>query len=892
LAEKTRVHQLAKSLGVTSKAILEKCRAEGLDLKNHMSTLSAGLEETVREWFSEGAHATALETAEKVDLKKVRVKKRPTRRKKAAAPTTEQPATAVAEAAPPEVAAAAEAEPATVAAEAPAEVAAEAPPQEVVAEAPPTVEPVEAPAAEPVAPVPEEKSEPLEPEPVMPAGPRNVPAPAVLRGPKVVRVETAEPRTLRRPAARAPQAGPPAGAETVSPPTARRGRGRGGGQPQEGESAEAAKRGKSRVHPRRSANAGEVGERLKEWRDQDLVERQERLAAATGRGMRQRRAASTRRTMAGPTVAVRQEKVQVAEPITVGELCRATGVGHGRIRPKLVEHGVFVSITQIIETELAELVALEFGIELTVIKRKSAFEALAEQFAAHERKNVESRPPVVTMLGHVDHGKTSLLDRIRQTAVAEGEAGGITQHIGAYQVEKGEVRVTFIDTPGHEAFTSMRARGAQMTDVVVLVVAADDGVMPQTIEAINHAQAAEVPVLVALNKIDLPGLDTNRVYSQLAEHGLVPQEWGGEVDVIKTSAETGEGVEDLLEHLHTLSELLDLQADPTVPATGIVVEAAIEGGRGAVATLLIQDGTLREGQIVVCGPGFGRVRAMRNDRGRRTKTAGPSVPVTVSGLDELPEAGDHFYQVGDLKTAKSVAEERRIQLRQQSLAEVAKPRTLADLVAKQEAGEVPELSVILRADVQGSVDVLRQQLGELPTEEVRLRILHAGVGAITEGDVLLAQASSAIVIGFGIVAEDRARRLADQVGVEIRLYRIIYEVTDDVKRALEGLLAPEERVELRGQATVREVFNISRVGTVAGCMVTDGQMVRSHLVRVVRDGRIVRDQAQIQSSRHFKDDAREVRAGLECGIKIAGFDDLKPGDVIEDYEVIELARSL
>jgi len=891
LAEKIRVHQLAKLLGVTSKAVLEKCRAEGLEVKNHMSTLSAGLEETVREWFSEGAHVTALETADRVDLSKVRVKKLPTRRKKVATPTAEQPVTGVVEAAPIEVAAVSEAEPATVAAEAPAEVAAEVPPDVVVAEAAPAAEPVEAVPDEPVAPVSEEKAESLEPEPVVPAGPRNVPAPAVLRGPKVVRMGTPEPRTLRRPAARAPQAGPPAGAESVLP-TVRRGKGKVGTRPRGDESAEGAKRGKSRTHPRRSANAGEVGERLKEWRDQDLVERQERLAAATGRGMRQRRAASTRRTVAGPAVATRKEKVQVTEPITVGELCRATGVGHGRIMPKLVEHKVFASLTQAIDTELAEWVALEFGIELVVTKRKSAFQALVEEFAAYEHEKLELRPPVVTMLGHVDHGKTSLLDRIRQTAVAEGEAGGITQHIGAYQVAKGEARVTFIDTPGHEAFTSMRARGAQMTDVVVLVVAADDGVMPQTIEAINHAQAAEVPVLVALNKIDLPGLDSTRVYSQLAEHGLVPQEWGGDVDVIKTSAETGEGVEDLLEHLHTLSELLELKADPTVPASGTVVEAAVEEGRGAVATLLIQDGTLREGQVVVCGPGFGRVRAMRNDRGRRTKAAGPSVPVTVSGLDELPEAGDRFYQVGDLKRAKSVAEERRIQLRQQSLAEVAKPKTLADLVAKQEAGEVPELSVILRADVQGSVDVVRQQLSELPTEEVRLRILHAAVGAITEGDVLLAQASSAIVIGFGVIAEDRARRLADQVGVEIRLYRLIYEVTADVKRALEGLLAPEERVELRGQATVREVFNISRMGTVAGCMVTDGQIVRSHLVKVVRDGRIIRDQARMESLRRFKDDAREVRAGLECGIKIAGFDDVKPGDVIEAYEIVELARSL
>ena len=560
--------------------------------------------------------------------------------------------------------------------------------------------------------------------------------------------------------------------------------------------------------------------------------------------------------------------------------------------PKSTTGGVFATVNQIIDSDVAELIALEFGVELEVVKPLSAIDALMTEYQQIERKNLQTRPPVVTLLGHVDHGKTSLLDRIRRTTVVEGEAGGITQHIGAYVVESGEARVTFIDTPGHEAFTAMRARGAQMTDVVVLVVAADDGVMPQTIEAINHARAAEVPILVALNKIDLPGPDINRVYSQLAEQSLVPQEWGGNVDVIKTSATTGEGVDQLLEHLHTMAELMELQADPTLPASGVVVEASMAAGRGVVATLLIQDGTLREGDVLVAGPAFGRLRDLRDDRGRRVEQAGPSVPVAVSGLDVLPEAGDKWYRLSDLKRAKAVSEERRQQLRQESLTATAKPKTLADLVAQQEAGDVPELNVILRADVQGSVDVIQQQLRELPTDDVRLRMLHAGVGAITEGDVVLAQASSAVVVGFGVVADDRARHLADNLAVQIRLYQVIYELMEDVRKALEGMLAPEQRIETRGRAEIREIFNISRVGTIAGCMVSNGSIVRNFRVRVVRDGRIIRDNAEIGSLKRFKDDAREVRAGFECGIKIAGFDDVKPGDVIEAFEVVEHARSL
>jgi translation initiation factor IF-2 len=592
----------------------------------------------------------------------------------------------------------------------------------------------------------------------------------------------------------------------------------------------------------------------------------------------------------------------MTEPIVLREFCAATGIGMARLMPKMIrEHNLAPNIAMTIPSELAQLLAMDFGVELVVTKAKSALDRVREEFEARPRENLRPRPPVVTFLGHVDHGKTSLLDKIRQSSVAEGESGGITQHIGAYRLDRGDISVTFLDTPGHQAFTAMRARGAQMTDVVVLVVAADDGVMAQTVEAINHAKAAEVAIVVALNKIDLPGVDTNRVYGQLAEHGLVPQSWGGEVDVIQTSAVTGEGIDELLEHLSTLSELLDLKADPSAPSTGVVVEAHMKEGAGAVARVLVMDGTLRPGAVLVCGAGAGKVRALTDDRGRRIKEAGPGTPVEVAGLSALPEAGDHFYQVKDLQLAKAVAEEVALERRQRGLAPAQKPRSLEDLFREREMGQVPELNVIIRADVQGSVDVLRNTLAEFPCDQAKLNVLHAGVGGITEGDVVLAQASNAIIIGFHVVADPAAERLANEKSVDIRLYRVIYNLTDDLRKALEGLLAPTIKEEFRGRAEVREIFKVSRVGTVAGCYVVEGVVARSHYLRVIRDGRIiVPTEEDVLKGRHreteslkrFKDDAREVRSGLECGIRVSGFDDLKVGDIIESYEAVKVARKL
>lgn len=923
LAEKVRVHHLARELGVSSKAILEKCAAEGLPVRNHMSTLSAGQVATIREWFSEGAHTTTVEESSRVDLEKVRVKRRP--RKRAArkeageAEAVEAAATATAVSEAPPAAAEAPApvgEPEQRPPEAPVAPAAEVPEapagalvSATVTEAPaPPAPPEEAPAAPPAAEAPPAepaKPEPAppepEPEPVRPAGPQNIPAPATLKGPRIVRVERPDEIAPPRRAGRGPL--PPAAPPPVIPgkPKPKR-EDRDEGDEEDKDKKRRAGRGRS---PRRTWVVSESGvqEKLREWREQDLIEREARMRGAIGRGARARRVVERKPgERPRPPSVPRKGTITISEPIVLRDLCSALGVSFGQVAPVLMrEHKMMARINDTIRADLAELLALHFGVELQIAKARSPLEELEEEFRSRERKSLEPRPPVVTFLGHVDHGKTSLLDAIRHTRVVDAEAGGITQHIGSYRLDRDGLSVTFLDTPGHEAFTALRARGAQLTDIVVLVVAADDGVMPQTVEAINHAKAAGVPIVVALNKIDLPGVDRNRVYAQLAEHDLVPTEWGGTVDVVPTSAVTGEGIESLIEHLATLAELLELKADPTVPATGAVIEAQLREDVGPAVRVLVQEGTLRVGSPLVCGPAYGRVRSLLDDRGRRIETAGPSTPVEIIGLDEVPDAGDRFYETPDLQRAKSVAEHVREQRRRESLAALSRPRSLEELLGQREEGEIPELNVILRADVQGSVDALKKALSELPTEEVRLRFLHAGVGAIAQSDVVLAEASDAIIIGFNVVPDPAAARLAEEKGVDIRLYRIIYEVVDDIRKALEGLLKPLRREEVRGRAVVRQVFQISRLGTVAGCYVTDGVIALSHYVRLIREGRIIVPTEEdvkknrhrtLQSLKRFKDDVREVRAGLECGLRISNFDDIKVGDTIESYEIVEESRTL
>lgn len=630
----------------------------------------------------------------------------------------------------------------------------------------------------------------------------------------------------------------------------------------------------------------------KRMRAKDFEERQARLAAARGESLRSRpvRRIETRQP-AEATMVERPEKATISEPITVKDLSAVLAVKVGDIIEKLMLEGVMATANQVIATDVAELVALDFGTELIVELKESLQHQIEVEFESRERKNLERRSPVVTLLGHVDHGKTSLLDRIRSTSVAEGEAGGITQHTGAYQVEWKGRKVTFLDTPGHEAFTAMRARGANMTDIVVLVVAADDGVMPQTVEAIHHAEAADVNMIVALNKIDLPGVDVNRVYGQLAEHGLAPAEWGGEIEVVKTSAVTGEGIEDLIEHLDYIAELSQFKADSKIPAVGWVVDAKMTPTQGVVATILIKEGQLKKGDIVLAGGGYGRIRMLKDSRGKIVKKATSSMAVEISGLSDVPQAGDKFFCLDDINKAKESAEQNKMRRRERSL--VRRSRiTLDNLFSQIEAGNIKELNIIIKADVQGSVDVLIKYLTELSTDEVKIKILHAAVGGITEGDVVLADASGAIIIGFNVVPEDRVKGIAESSGVDIRLYNVIYRITEDLRDAMTGLLEPEFEENELGRAVVRNTFKISGVGTIAGCYVSSGIISKNAKLKLIRDNIVINDKCSIESLKHFKDDVRQVKAGLECGIKIAGFDDVKIEDVLGAYEIVEIARTL
>ncbi len=631
-----------------------------------------------------------------------------------------------------------------------------------------------------------------------------------------------------------------------------------------------------------------------EWGDRDLQERQERLEQASASKLhgRERRLA---RQESGVTTYVtprRIEKTNVKSPVTVKTLSEAIGVRASEIMAKLMQNGVMATINQTLDKDVVETIALEFGVEITVEQPRLRVQELEEEFARLDAEAAgEDRPPVVAFLGHVDHGKTSLLDRIRQASVAAGESGGITQHIGSYLYDDGARRVTFLDTPGHRAFTAMRARGANMTDIVVLVVAADDGVMPQTEEAISHAKAAGVPIVVALNKMDLPSADINRVLGQLSDKGLVPSEWGGSTEVVRTSAATGAGIDDLVEHLDYVAELNHLQARREGPATGWVIESEMTTGEGAVARLLVKSGTLKVGDVVFSGCSYGRVRKISASGGRSLQEAGPSMPVEAAGLDEVPVAGDRFYVVGDLARAKQIADEQRSRKRELELAQ-RRQVTLENLFSEISAGAIKELNVIIKADVQGSIDVLRNTLLEQNTEEVALRVLHAAVGGVTESDVLLAEASDAIIIGFHVVADEHARGLAEEKGVQIRLYRVIYQITDEFKLALEGMLAPSMQEKFLGRVEVRQIFRISRIGVIAGCYVTEGIINRTAKVRLIRDQIVIRDEAALESLRRGKDDVSEARAGLECGIKLAGFDDIKEGDVIEAYEIVAVSRTL
>jgi translation initiation factor IF-2 len=857
-----------------------KCGEEGVpNITNHMSAISFGLAATIREWFDDSATgSTAVQTAAPVDIKQARAKakkkvRKTTTKKASAKATVKEPPADIATPAP-------EPPPSATRGTGLIEPPSRVPPPEV-----PSNQPEEKPATKAI------PNEPERPEKVEQLGRKlEEPKKSQLSGPKVIRVE--QPENIRPPR--------PKGPPRSSPDKPSGGPNLGGPPP-----PDATDRGRpSRRNRRRTGTAdrgtdardtkqqqgASVGQR--NWREQDLREREQRLSRSGGYFRSVRRDSAKRAS--GPTGTRAKSAVDLGgeitlpEPLTIKSMSAASGVKARDILRWLVSEEHDVTINSTLPPDVAVDCMLSFGVELEVVEAKTAEQQIAESFTDRDMKDERPRSPVVTILGHVDHGKTSLLDSIRNASVAEGEAGGITQATSAFRVPvtvgDDEHLVTFIDTPGHEAFTEMRARGAKVTDIVVLVVAADDGVMPQTIESINHAKAAGVPIVVALNKVDKPeATDANiqRILGQLAEHELNPVEWGGDTEVVKTTAIKGEGISDLLEILDLQAQLLELTADFDGPAEGTVLEAQLQEGRGAVASILVQQGQLKKGDYIVAGRGFGRVRDIVDDHGDRTPAALPSDPVTISGIGDVPDAGDQVFVVKNLREAETAAKERVASERQRSL---TRERVTLDNILDHmsEAGK-KELPIILKADVQGSVETIMATLAKMTNDEVRVSIKHAAVGGISESDVSLADASAAIIIGFNVTASGKVRRAADDAGVDIRYYDVIYDITDDIEKAIVGMLEPEHRMEILGHAEVREVFRVSKVGMVAGCYVTSGSIQRSALIRVTRDDIVIENDRKLSQLKRFKDDAKEVKSGQECGMLIDGYDDIKVGDVLECY---------
>ncbi len=997
-----RIFEIANELGVPSKSIVAKCQAEGIPesvVKNHMSAISAGLEASIRDWFSGGQQvetggtATAIETSAKIDVTSVRAK---ARRKAGqaedghATPSGDPAAAAVAPTAhsggatsgarKPDAGHAHDAPGAhtpgrvekpypispdqsdetkhlaakvlppkpPVEPKPPHEVARKQPvptptlrptvlsPVTVTPTTPPETDsgsgPSEAPAvaakiSEPhrgsgVAPAPAPSTirmnVPTRPTGVTPAGPKlENRAPVKMAGPKVVRVEAPEvieaprPRRTTGPGTmnsnttgnagtRSPRPGSGPGQTDDDRNRSPRRKQAGPGGPGSSAGAGGARSTGSGVPQRRRASSGQewIGNTQGVFSAQDLIEREARLQRAGGFLKKRRqdlKKAGEHHAQAEPGPA--EGKVRIPAPFTIKQLSAVTGVKGADIVKKLFLEGVMATINSGIDPAKAQEIMIDFDIDLEVVEAKSAEEVVSSQFEGRENVDQRRRGPVVTILGHVDHGKTSLLDRIRNAKVAAGEAGGITQRTSAFRVpvkvgDENKV-IVFLDTPGHEAFTSMRSRGANMTDVVVLVVSAPEGVMPQTLESINHAKAAKVPIVVALNKIDRPDAteaQIQRTLGKLAEAGLNPVEWGGDTEIVRTSATTGVGIQELLDTLDYQAELKELKADFGGPARGTVIEAKTEGGRGAVASILVQDGKLKVGDFIVAGRAFGKVRDITDDRGERIKEALPPIPVQISGIDEVPNAGDRFFVVDSLKKAQEAAEQRRMRERE---AQLATPKvTLDNLFTQMSDKDLKEILIVLKAAEQGTLDVLKSECEKIATSEVKVRVLHTAIGGITESDVLLADASKAIIVGFNVIPSGKARSLAENKGVEIRTYDVIYNITDDLKKAAEGLLTPELRQEVLGHAEVRKVFKVSKVGSIAGCYVTDGTVQRDALIRVTRNGVVIENNRKLAQLKRFKDDAKEVRAGMECGMKIDGYDDIKEGDVLECYKQVEVKRTL
>ena len=948
-----RVYELAREFDISTKEVLEACQQAGLSVKSHSSTIEEYEADLVRRRLS-GATGEDLDEEEapppvaqapapppppavnpdeqlaKARSTHVALAVRTRMKPKAEGtklsppqrpPAASAPAEAVAEAPSP-----VEAPPV----EAPAPSAAAAPPPvaEAPAAAPPVLEEPPAPAApaEAVAAAPTAEAPAAETKPPTEEGRRSLRPARRQPGPKLAPRPKAGPKLAQRPrphpqAVKAPEAPPEPHPQAVgvgvtkkkeTPARPSRGRPKpaaagpvpAGPPPAEvGAEVKGRRKGakgaaEEEAEGKRRAHAFRRRERIRKRDDVDEIATGDQ-AGGTLMASERVRLSRTGRTLltraarpAAKPAAEGPKKTVVEVPITVKSLSSALGIKASEIIMKLMGKGVMATMNDALTPEQALEIALDRGIELEIQHERGPAEILQEiELRVDPPESLVHRPPVVVFMGHVDHGKTSLMDYIRKTHVAEGEAGGITQHIGAYRVHVGERWITFLDTPGHAAFTAMRARGAKVTDVAVLVVAADDGVMPQTEEAINHVKAAEVPIVVALNKCDLPQSNPQRVKQQLIQFGLQPEEWGGKTICIETSAVTGKNVDQLLESLLLEAEMRELRANPDRPALGTVIEAQVSEGLGPQATLLVQNGTLRVGNVVLAGMVYGRVRALTDENGRPMKEAGPTVPVRVTGLTEVPEAGDRFYVMESISLAKQLAEDRQHRVRETALVESRQPRTLEAVFEQMGREEIRELPLVLKADVQGSVEALRENLEKIEHPEVRVRVIHSAVGGINESDVLLADASNAVIIGFSVVPDPEARLLAETRGVDIRLYKIIYDATDDVRKALEGLLAPKQQEHRLGECNVVKTFKISRVGTVAGCMVSDGMIQRSSRLRVIRDGVVVYT-GSMQSLKRVKDDVREVRAGQDCGIHMQGFDDIKVGDRLEAFETVSVARTL
>jgi translation initiation factor IF-2 len=848
VAGRVKVIDIAKELGVTSKDLLVALEGMGHKGKRAMTPLDTATANDLRVKLGRGRELPAEAKSKRPAKPRVAAGEDgaaavATKDKAAADPPVRPAARRAAKVAKPEPEVAPEPikPAATIVRPAAAPIPAEPPP--VAPTPPPTVPPLVA--APPPAPPPPPLVEPLRPTPTM----RPVEPPK----PEVPRFEPPRPAPAPplRPAAAAPPASPPAPMRRMPP---------------------AAPPGPARpVVPTRPAGPAAPPRPA---------------AAAAGTPPPVVKAEPKPAPVPSPEpVEVKRELIKLPESVTVGELAAAMRRKSGEVIKALLELGVMATLNEVLDPTAAKLVADKFSFDVEM--RSLEGDVLEEEES--DPSLLKTRPPVVTVMGHVDHGKTSLLDAIRTTKVAEREFGGITQHIGAYQVDTPHGKVTFLDTPGHEAFTAMRARGAQATDLVILVVAADDGVMPQTVEAINHARAANVPIVVAVNKIDKPSADADRVKRELAHLGLVPEEWGGQTIFVHTSARRGDGIPQLLEMMALQAEILELKANPSRGARGVIVEGRLDRGRGPVATALIQAGTLKEGDAVVVGSHAGRVRAMFSDRGKKVQRAQPSDPVEILGLSGVPQAGDSLLVVADERKARQIATVRaeRDKLRAKAAARV----TLEDLHKQIVSGEVKELRLILKADVQGSVEALTESLERLSSDEVKLKVIHGSVGAVTESDVMLASASNAIVLGFNVKADPKAASQAQAEGVDVRSYNVIYDVINDVKAALSGMLAPEIREVILGRAQVKQIFPVSKVGLVAGSSVLEGKITRGARVRVKR-GDTLLGEGTVGSLRRFKDDVREVLQGFECGIGVDGVKGLQPGDVIESFTTEEVARSL